>query len=459
MPFEVTIDKPDGFAHQSAYQQVKEEDGKDVFTANDYHHLVDMPVMYCKPDTAVVKLDKTDVLISVYSPNNVITSDYLRDKYTRLLHSQKDYLSGELPVDRYAFLMYFMGEQLPIGTGALEHNYSSVYCLPEMNRERITPFLVDIASHEFFHIITPLNVHSKEIHYFDFNNPNMSRHLWMYEGITEYFSHHNQVRSEMITKEQFLQRMGQKVQNSKSTYNDELSFTKMSRGCLGKHENQYGNVYEKGALIGMCIDIELHHLSNGAYGVVDLMADLTKKYGSQNPFNDRHLFRDVTALTYPEIGQFLKKYVKGKESIPYEEFFAKAGIIYIPPKDTMVFGFGDAALNYNAETQRLVVMNTYNMSEMGHELGYKVGDELVSINDIKIPPTGIREYFDEIRKDMREGESIKIIVARKDEYGQTNEVPLQAKIKRSKRVYPPQIKLMENPAPAQLAVRESWLGK
>jgi hypothetical protein len=36
-------------------------------------------------------------------------------------------------------------------------------------------------SHEFFHILTPLNVHSKEIHDFDFNNPKMSALLWMYE--------------------------------------------------------------------------------------------------------------------------------------------------------------------------------------------------------------------------------------------------------------------------------------
>jgi predicted metalloprotease with PDZ domain len=45
----------------------------------------------------------------------------------------------------------------------------------------------DVVSHEFFHIVTPLTIHSKEIHYFDYNSPKMSN-LWMYEGVTEYFA-------------------------------------------------------------------------------------------------------------------------------------------------------------------------------------------------------------------------------------------------------------------------------
>ena len=50
------------------------------------------------------------------------------------------------------------------------------------------PF-VDNAAHEFFHIVTPLSIHSEEIQYFDFNQPKMSEHLWLYEGSTEYHAH------------------------------------------------------------------------------------------------------------------------------------------------------------------------------------------------------------------------------------------------------------------------------
>jgi predicted metalloprotease with PDZ domain len=48
--------------------------------------------------------------------------------------------------------------------------------------------MMDVVSHEFFHIVTPLSIHSKEIQDFDYNDPKMSQHLWMYEGVTEYFA-------------------------------------------------------------------------------------------------------------------------------------------------------------------------------------------------------------------------------------------------------------------------------
>jgi predicted metalloprotease with PDZ domain len=46
--------------------------------------------------------------------------------------------------------------------------------------------MMDVVSHEFFHIVTH-HIHSKEIQDFDYNDPKMS-HLWMYEGVTEYFA-------------------------------------------------------------------------------------------------------------------------------------------------------------------------------------------------------------------------------------------------------------------------------
>ncbi len=458
-PFEVTVKKPEGFAHQSAYEMVHNRNGMDVFTASDYHHLVDMPVMYCQPDTAIVRLGGTDVLIAVYSPNKAITADFLRGKYAPLLQSQRDYLGGKLPVNRYAFIMYFMGEPLPIGTGALEHNFSSVYCLPEADKEQMAPFLVDIASHEFFHIITPLNVHSEEIHFFNFNDPDMSRHLWMYEGITEYFSHHNQVRSGMISQEDFLQRMGKKIQNSQSTYHDDLSFTKMSDKVLGKHASQFANVYEKGALIGMCIDIELHRLSKGSYGVVDMMEDLSKRFGSKQPFRDKKLFQEIEKMTYPEIRQFLEKYVQGGTPIPYGQFFDKMGIAYTAPKDTMVYTIGDVGLGYNQESKRLYVADTYNMNEMGRELGYRVGDEFLSIGGVSVPPSGLQEFLNKAANSMKEGESFTVTVARKDESGQEQQINLKAITQKAKRVMPPGIQLKEEVTDEQLKLRNAWIGK
>jgi predicted metalloprotease with PDZ domain len=459
IPFKVQVKKPTGMVHQSAYTTLETEGDTDWFWAENYHQLVDMPVMYCVPDTTIIKVDDTEVLIAVYSPNGLIQTSSLREPFKRLLQSQRDYLDGNLPVERYAFLMYFMGEQLPIGTGALEHNYSSVYCLPEMPEEQIRPFLLDISSHEFFHIITPLSVHSEEIHFFDFAEPDMSRHLWMYEGITEYFSHHNQVQSGMITPQEFLNRMGTKVVNSKRSYQDDLSFTKMSKKILGKYEHEYGNVYEKGALLAMCLDIELIESTNGEYSLVALMEDLSKKYGKDKPFKDKKLFKAIAEMTNSQVADYLKTYVKKGVPLPYDEYFNKMGIAYQPPRDTLVYSLGNVQLTFDTVTHRLVVTNTYGLNEMGRAMDYRVGDQFVSVLGKKVPAQGIREFFGEVMSNMQEGEKFLVEVLRDNAAGEPETITLSATTKKAVRMHPPQIQLMKGAEEKQLALREKWLGK
>ena len=50
--------------------------------------------------------------------------------------------------------------------------------------------------------------------------------------------------------------------------------------------SNYVNVYEKGALIGMCIDILMRKESNGNRGILSLMKELSLKYGKNKPFED-----------------------------------------------------------------------------------------------------------------------------------------------------------------------------
>ncbi len=142
-----------------------------------------------------------------------------------------------------------------------------------------------MAAHEFFHILTPLSVHSEEIQYFDFTDPKMSEHLWLYEGSTEYHAHKAQLQAKLIPVDRFLSVMGTKITRSRMGFNDTLPFTFMSKHVLEPtYEKQYGNVYEKGALISLCLDVKLRQLSGGKYGLINLILDLSAKYGKGKPF-------------------------------------------------------------------------------------------------------------------------------------------------------------------------------
>ena len=101
--------------------------------------------MYSEPDTVVMNIGGANVLVSSYSPNNVVTAKEIGETIEEILLAQKDYLGGTLPVDKYAFIFYFT-DQPVLSYGALEHSYSSLYYMPEMTIDQMRQQLRDFAA-------------------------------------------------------------------------------------------------------------------------------------------------------------------------------------------------------------------------------------------------------------------------------------------------------------------------
>ncbi len=426
--FILEFTKPTGFYPSTGMTNVKVGAAKDVISVYDYHDLVDSPIMYCKPDTTVINVANTKVLVSVYTPNKKVTSAYIAKTIQEMLYAQRDYLGGELPVEKYAFLIYFIDRPtLSNAHGALEHSYSSFYVMPEMDSMYLDQQIRDVAAHEFFHIVTPLNIHAKEIGNFDYINPKMSEHLWLYEGMTEYAAHHAQVKAGLIDVDEFLKVMMGKYENSVNDFNDSMSFTFMSKNVLTeKIHPQYNNVYEKGALIGMCLDIYLRYYSDGRYGTQNLMKDLAKKYGKTKSFNDEDLFAEIEKLTYPEIGAFLRKHVSGKEPLPMQDVFDKVGLTFEKEKTFKNFSLGGFDVGFNDETKRLIIVDTKNMDEFGKAMGYKIGDEIFSLNGSEINMENIKSIFGQFFDSVKEGELVKVEVMRPKRKGKFKKTQLKA---------------------------------
>jgi len=310
VPYTLHISKPNDLQATTSLTKrmmVNTISTKDVFLAGRYFEVIDNPIMYGKPNSETFQINDISVTLSVYSPNGVYSAASLKDRMEKMMSAQKAFLGDIDGTKQYSILLYLsqMGATDASGFGALEHHTSTVVVLPEvMPKDRLEQAMVDVVSHEFFHIVTPLNVHSKEIQYFDFNNPKMSQHLWMYEGTTEYFANLFQIQQGLIDDAEFYKRVMAKINNAKS-YNDAMSFTEMSKNVLEEpYKAEYANVYEKGALINMALDITLRELSNGEKGVLWLMKELSKKYGDMTPFEDEQLIDEIVAMTYPEIRAF-----------------------------------------------------------------------------------------------------------------------------------------------------------
>lgn len=433
----------------------------DVYRTSNYDELVDSPLMYAAADTAIIKVGNTEVLIGSYSPNKKITAKEIASTVREVLMAQRAFLGGQLPVNKYAFIFYWT-DQPVTSYGALEHSYSSVYYMPEATIQETGGQLRDFAAHEFFHIVTPLTIHSEEIHRFDFNDPKMSKHLWLYEGVTEYFAGSVQVKYGLITVPEYLNDIRQKMVTA-DNFLDDVPFTDISKFTLDKYSNQYYNVYMKGALIGLCMDVKLRKLSGGKYGMQNLVADLSKKYGKQQAFKDDELFDQITSLTYPEIGEFLKRYVGGPERLPLTEILESVGVNYMPEQSSMEFttGLENRAIQIiqHNEKPKIGIGNPDALNEQGKALNFKAGDIITKINGEDMPDLGpsLQSYFEKQKASLKEGGTISFTVLRKDETGELKEVVLEGPVKKVDRKKKHVLELNANATPEQLALREAWL--
>lgn len=457
--FILEVTKPKGFYASTSLTDLNSTDTKDVISVFNYHDLVDSPIMYTRPDTTTIHIGKSQVLISVYSPNHIITSDFIARNLHELLLAQADYLGGELPIDKYAFLFYFTDKATLSGaSGALEHSYSSFYVLPEADTAALAQEIRDVSAHEFFHIVTPLSIHSKEIGDFDFNNPQMSKHLWLYEGLTEYAAHHMQVKTGLIEYDQFLDVMIGKMQDARQNYNDTVPFTVMSKYVLDKYKKEYGNVYQKGAVIGMCLDVMLRYYSNGNYGTQELMKDLSKQYGKTKSFNDDDLFNDIEKLTYKEIRYFLDNHVSGSKPLPYPEVFAMVGLNYTDKRIEEKITLGGISVGYNPTTNRLVVVKTDKLDAFGKKLKFKEGDEIMTFNNRKLSLENIKDVLGGYMQNAKTGDKLVIEILRKDKKGNEIVKTLKAKVKPVKVTETDILEINEKATEQQTIARKAWLG-
>jgi predicted metalloprotease with PDZ domain len=404
VPYELSITAPDFLIPSTSLpvsESTKARAGENLFHASRYFEVIDNPIMYSRPNTATFTLEDITVTLSVYSPSGAYTASDLQPKMEAMMRAQKDFLGPLSGTDRYTILLYLaqFSEADAVGFGALEHHTSTLVVLPEtLPRSLMEETMVEMVSHEFFHTLTPLSVHSREIQYFDFNEPKMSRHLWMYEGTTEYFANLFQVRQGLIGEEEFYDRISKKISNSLA-YDQTMPFTTMSANVLrSPYKENYLNVYEKGALINMCLDLLLREKSNGERGILWLMGELASKYNQDTPFDDPDLISEITAMTYPEVGFFFESYVLGKEPLPYGEFLRKAGLeITEQQQAASHFFIGQIPLidADPGDLNTIFIQQGMELNSFLRDLGAKGGDVILEVNGTPITLDNMRSIVGE----------------------------------------------------------------
>lgn len=456
----LNVKAPAHFSRTSALQMTAEntsDDGQTITTtyfAPRYFDVTDNPMMYGELDVEEFMVGDIKIVLSVYSPNGIHSAVSLKETIYKMMEGQKAYLGDINSTARYDIYLYLSEglENSPRGFGALEHHTSTVVVMPEnIPFEALAENMVDIVAHEFFHIVTPLSVHSEDVHYFDYNAPTFSKHLWMYEGVTEYFAQHFQVYEGLISEDEFYRAMLDKVATSLNM-DDSMSFTTMSENVLEPpYSSNYYNVYQKGALIGMCLDILMREESNGTRSLLSLMKELSLKYGKNKPFADDLLFEEITQMTYPSIGEFLRTHVEGSTPIDYQRFFEKAGLVHTEVKTEGNFiTVGSAPIVSGSPEKGIFFTELVSKNSFWADQDIKAGDIIKEVNGTVISLQNANLEFQKVLG-WQVGDEIEVKLDRDGEEIVLKTITTQP-IVISKSLSP-------NPeaSPKQINLRKSWL--
>jgi predicted metalloprotease with PDZ domain len=436
-PIKIKLDYP----HQWLAGTALNLDENGFYDAPDFDNVVDSPILLGNLTKATTKIENTTIDVFTYSKTGMINSSQMLSFFQDILYAENKFTQG-LPVKRYTFLFHF--GDIDISGGAWEHNYSSEYIFKEEPlKGRAAEVLRMIIAHEFYHIIVPLHIHSELVGNFNFERPTMSQHLWLYEGVTEWAAGILQLRDSLMTLDEYLGLLQLKLILSDDNYDQNISLVDLSVNAY-EMLDQYANIYQRGAVTDCLLDIRLLELSNGTKGLREVMNQLYKDYGVNKSFSEKNFFDEFVHRTYPEIGDFINKYIKGTEKLPIKEYFAKLGIDYKEiagvdsSKSSLGFGVG-------LKDNRIIVTLVDNPVPDG----VRTGDFINKVNGEEVTLQNMRSKY-VFMIQQKAGTTINLTVER-------DGVEKEVKFIVQPRPIKHQFKVLDNPSKEQLFLRNIWM--
>jgi predicted metalloprotease with PDZ domain len=393
---------PPGFYGSGSLKSEKKQN-EQIFYADNYKLLTDCPILFCKPDTASVLINNTRFIVSIYDESGLSGSNSVLDSLTPYFQAISSFYGGELPVKEYTYLIYLKDltkygqvlyneklsafkilKHLVLGSGgiprlgALEHNKSSFFYLANTGRpEGYITHIQRSAIHEFIHVFTPLNFASSEVHNFDFQNPKMSKHLWLYEGVTDYHSWLVKLKAGIISADDFLNDIMRLKMFKNNRFPKEMSLTKLSSNILEKpYSDLFSFIYDKGTLTAFMLDLEIMRLTNGKQTLFGVL----KEIQSQKPvFEEDDLFDLIVEKVHPDLKVFFEKYIQGNTEFDYAQILSTIGVKYEKKKEIVVpLMLLDPDKGYGVK-DLMESFGVYSINEVDENSPYRAKDKLNSV--------------------------------------------------------------------------------
>lgn len=446
---------------------------RNTFRAESFDVLYDSPFEVSNFKTLVFNVKGIPHRIVIDGEGNYDPAALRRD-VQKIVETQVELMGGEIPYRDYTFILHLRANT----GGGLEHLNSTALgyqrfgfriqtgeratsSAPNPNEapERDYRGFLSLVSHEFFHLWNVKRIRPDALGPFDYTQENYTKLLWVAEGITDYYADLALRRAGLITQAEFLAGTARSFQSMQGTPGrlvqsaEESSFDSWIK-YYRQDENSVNSqvsYYDKGAILGLLLDLEIRKRSSGAKSLDDVMRYLFTEFFKKNRnYTPVDFQKACEMMAGASLADFFSKYVRGKDELDYNAALDAAGLRL---ETSAAAGSNTAAdrIFFGAdlveEDQKLMVRQVYAGSP-AYDQGLNAGDQIVALDNMRVT----RNFFNARLAEKKPGDLVNLTIFRFDDLS-TLLIKLGARREGTYRIVP-----IPTQTELQKRILREWLG-
>jgi len=417
--------------------------------AADFDELVDSPILL--GNQTQFSFDVKGITHTVAMAGEVVFDEKRLSADMQKICTEACNVIGEHPCQNYTFIVVNASG----GSGGLEHANSCVLHTSRTvytNEVQYKNFL-GLVAHEYFHLWNVKRIRPIELGPFDYDNENYTTMLWISEGFTSYYDDLICQRAGILSAEKFLEISasnintienlpGSQVQPvSEASFDAWVKYYRSNENSA----NATTNYYSKGSVLALLLDLEIISASKGTKSLDDLMRALYQKYykGLKRGFTEVEFQKEVELLTAKNQNTFFQNYVNGTLTIPFNDYFEKAGL----KLTNLNAGKTDLGLGASFSNNGKMTVTSVMRNAPAWKFGLNVNDEIIAIDGSKVGAD-----ISSILNTKNVGDTLSLLVNRD---GFMREINLKLE---PYSTFNFKLEKSLNPTEGQLEVMKKWLG-
>lgn len=363
----------------------------DHFKASSFHQLVDCPFI------ASNSLQHGEYVVDGVLFHLWFQGEFKPD-WERIIHEFSAFTKVQMkmmkgfPVMEYHFLFQITTYASYHG---VEHGNSTVILLgPSYDILKPAKWydFLGVSSHELFHTWNVKAIRPIEMQPYDYSKENYSKLGYVAEGVTTYYGDLFLFRSKSFTEFEYFKELHQLFQRHFHNYGRfnlsvaDSSYDTWLDGYEKGIPDRKTSIYTEGAMVALLLDLSIRKQTENARSMDDVMAALNEQYGKTGKgYSEQDYLNIVNEASGADFSEFFQTYYYGTPDLlpKLEEMLEYVGLQINDVRSRLYFEnrFGFKVIYINNRSAQITDIAPDSIADRAK---LKVGDELVSINGIRI---------------------------------------------------------------------------